>query len=98
MRKSDFAYAKTTAQIGCAVTAQLISTFVFASQIVQSLYFKNLKFQAASHLLCLYSLVCGTKSETPKRFSHNAAHIIKTKQIDLRKKNVTPTVFCYIYI
>ena len=32
-------------QISCAVTAQLISTFVFATQIVQSLF---LKFQASS--------------------------------------------------
>ena len=28
-----FAYAKTKAQISCAVTAQLISAFVFATQI-----------------------------------------------------------------
>ena len=45
--------------------AQLISAFVFATQIVQSLYFVNLKFQASSHLLCLYSPVCPTWSETP---------------------------------
>ena len=30
MRKPDFAYAKTEVQISCAVTAQLISAFVFA--------------------------------------------------------------------
>ena len=29
-----FAYAKTKPQISCAVTAQLISAFVFATQIV----------------------------------------------------------------
>ena len=29
-----FTYEKTNAQINCAVTAQLISTFVFASRIV----------------------------------------------------------------
>ena len=34
-----------------AVTAKLISAFVFATQIVQSLYFLNPKFQASSHLL-----------------------------------------------
>ena len=32
-------------------TAQLISLFVFATYIVQSLYFLNPKFQANSHLL-----------------------------------------------
>ena len=34
-----------------ADTAQLISAFVFATQIVQSLYFLNPKLQAPSHLL-----------------------------------------------
>ena len=35
-------------QISCAVIAQLISTFVFATQIVQSLYFLNPNFQYSS--------------------------------------------------
>ena len=47
MRK-QFAYAKTKTQISFAVTAKLISTFVFATQIVRSLYFLNPKFQASS--------------------------------------------------
>ena len=34
-----------------AVTAKLISAFVFATRIVQSLYFLNLKFQSSYHLL-----------------------------------------------
>ena len=46
-----FAYAKTKAQISFAVTAKLISAFVFATRIVQFLFFLNLKFQASSHLL-----------------------------------------------
>ena len=55
-----FAYAKTK-------TAKLISAFVFATWIVQPLCFLNLKFQASSHLLWLYSPVfCRTWSETPK--------------------------------
>ena len=40
-----FAYAKTKPQISCAVTAQLISAFVFATWIVQSLYFLNPNFK-----------------------------------------------------
>ena len=32
-------YAKTKGQISCVVSAQLISTFVLALSIVQSLYF-----------------------------------------------------------
>ena len=39
-------------------TAKLISTFFFATRIVQFLCFLNQKFQASSHLLWLYSLVC----------------------------------------
>ena len=44
-------HAKTKTQISCAVTAQLISAFVFAIRIVQSIYNLNPKFQASSHLL-----------------------------------------------
>ena len=42
---------KTKAQISFAVTAKLISTFVFATQFVKFLYFLNPKFPASSHLL-----------------------------------------------
>ena len=51
--------------ISCAVSAQLISTIVFATEIEQFLYFLNLKFEAFTYLLWLYSLVCvgpGAKS------------------------------------
>ena len=71
-----FAYAKTKTQISFAVTAKLISAFVFATQIVQSLYFLKLKFQASSHLLWLYSTVCVRPGGNPEdRFSQNEAHI-----------------------
>ena len=49
---------KTKAQISFAVTAKLISAFVFATWIVQFLYFLNSKFPASGHLLCLYSSHC----------------------------------------
>ena len=64
-------------QISCAVTAQLISVFVFAMRIVQSLYYLNPKFQASSHLLSLYNPVCvgpGRKSRRPVFLL--AAHIL----------------------
>ena len=52
VRTQNFAYAKTKMQISCAVTAQLmISAFVFATQIIQSLVFLYPKFQASSPLL-----------------------------------------------
>ena len=50
---------------------KLISAFVFATWIVQSLFYLNTKFQASSHLQWLYSMavqpsLCGTRSKTPK--------------------------------
>ena len=62
-----FAYAKTKTEISFAVTAKLISAFVFATWIVQSLYFLNPKFQASSHLLRLYSPVCVGPGRKPQR-------------------------------
>ena len=53
-------------QISCAVTAQLISAFGFATWIVQSLFFLNLKFQAFSYFLWLYSLVFVGHGRTPR--------------------------------
>ena len=67
MRKPDFAYAKTKTQISFAVTAKLISAFVFATQLVQSLYFLNPKFQASSHRPWLYSPVCVGPGRKPRR-------------------------------
>ena len=67
VRKPAFAYAKTKTQISFAVTAKLISVFVFATRIVQSLYFLNPKFQASSHLLWSYSLVCVGPCRKPRR-------------------------------
>ena len=67
------------AQISCAVTAQLISAFIFdthtctCSSIPQ---FINPKFQA-SHLPWLCSPVCIRPGRKPgNRLSHDAAHIV----------------------
>ena len=54
MRKPAFCICKNQD----AVIAQLISAFVFATKILQSLYFLDPKFQASSHLMWLYSPVC----------------------------------------
>ena len=62
-----FAYAKTKTQISFAVTAKLISAFVFATRIVQSLYFLNPKFQTSSLLLWLHSLICVGPGRKPRR-------------------------------
>ena len=58
-------------------TAKLISAFVFATRIVQFLYFLNPKFQASSSFLCLYRSVCVRPVQKPHcLFSHEAAHMI----------------------
>ena len=62
-----FAYAKTKTQISCAVKAQLIIAFVFATHIVQSLYLLNPKFQASSYLLWLYSQFYVRPGRKPRR-------------------------------
>ena len=57
MRKLDFCiyiYTTTKAEIICAVTAQLISVFVFASLIVQFLFFLDLKISPCIILAHLY--------------------------------------------
>ena len=72
VRKPTFCiYANKKTQISFEVTAKLISAFVFATQIVQSLYFINQNFQA---FLWLYSLICVEPGRKPERlFSHDAA-------------------------
>ena len=70
-----------------AVTAKLISAFVFATRIVQSLYFLNPKFQASSHLLWLYSLVCVGPVRNPRkplfseRGSYQLLYVMSEEQI-----------------
>ena len=49
------------------LTAQQISTFVFAKEIVQPPFFLNMKFQASSHRLWLYSPVCVRPGQKPRR-------------------------------
>ena len=56
--------------------AKLISAFVFATRIVQFLFYLNPKFQVSSSFLCLYSPVCvGLVRKPHCWFSHEAAHI-----------------------
>ena len=81
MRKLAFEYAKTKQQISCAViscavTAQLISAFVFAAQIVQSLFFLNPKFKPLAIFCgCTAWFVSDLVRNPENRFSHNEAHI-----------------------
>ena len=73
----QFAYAKTKAQISFAVTAKLISAFVFATRIVQFLFYLNPKFQASSSFLLLCRPVCVRPVRKPHCwFSQEAAHMV----------------------
>ena len=59
-------------------SASLISAFVFATRIVQFLFYLNPKFQASSSFLCLYSPVCVGPVRKPHCwFSHEAGQIIR---------------------
>ena len=69
--------AKTKAQISFAVTAKLISAFVFATRIVQFLFYLNPKFQASSSFLSLYRPVFVGPGRKPRRpvFSRRGSFI-----------------------
>ena len=67
MRKQLSAYAKTKMQISFAVTAKLISAFVFATWIVQYLFYLNQKFQASCYIQLSCSPVCVGPGRKPRR-------------------------------
>ena len=84
----------SNAQISCTVTTQMNCAFVFATQIVQSLYFPNLKFQASNHLL-LYSLVCVRHGWKPEdRFSCHC-HAAQFMEAKYDKTDVLSTYIRY---
>ena len=81
------AFAKTKTQISFAVTAKLISAFVFAPWIVQFLFYLNPKFLASSSFLCLYRSVCVGPVRKPHCcFSHEAAQMF-TKQLSCHERS-----------
>ena len=67
MRKPAFCICENKDADQLCGNAQLISVFVFATYIVESLYFLNAKFQASSHLVWLYSPVCVGPCRKPRR-------------------------------
>ena len=78
-KTSNLHRRKTKAQISFALTAKLISAFVFATRIVQFLLYLTPKFQASSHLLCWYSLICVGPGWKPHYwFSHEVAQLTYT--------------------
>ena len=90
MIKPDSYLCENKGQISCAVTAQLISNFVFAVGIVLFL-FLNQKFQASSFLPRLYRPVCvglGRKPPRPFFLRHgsNVGHRISDTSMSSVKK------------
>ena len=67
MRKPAFCVCENKDADQLAVTAKLISAFIFATRIVQSLFLLNPKFHASSHLLWLYRTVCVGPGQKPRR-------------------------------
>ena len=65
--KTGFCICETKTQISFAVTAKLISAFVFTAQIVKSFYSLNPEFHVSNHLLWLYSPVCIGPGRKPRR-------------------------------
>ena len=84
MRKPDFAEAKTIVQISFAVTAKLFSAIVFATRIVQFLFFLNPN-------ACTAWFVSDLVGNPEDRFSRVAAHML------LQKKERNNEVNKYFY-
>ena len=81
-----FAYVKTKAQVSCAVTAQLISAFVFAKRIVQSLYFLNFihNFKPLAILSgCTAWFVSDLVGNPEDWFSHTKAHKFMSYKLEV---------------
>ena len=68
---------KTKAQISFAVTAKLISDFVFTTRIEQFLFFLKKKFQSSRLFLKVYRPVCVRPGRKPQRpvFSRRGSYI-----------------------
>ena len=70
-RKPDFCLCKNKGTDQLCRNCQLISAFVFATQILQWLFFFNPKFQPFSHLLYVHMPICVRPCREP-RFSRVA--------------------------
>ena len=65
--------------------ADQLRAFVFATRIVQFLFYLNPKFQASSSFLSLYRSICDGPVRKPHCwFSHEAAQILWFKEVDMQ--------------
>ena len=79
VRKPDFCICKNKDADQLRSNSEADQRLCFHSQIVQSLYFLNPKFQASMHFLGLHSPVCVGPGRKPRRpvFSEQGSFIIK---------------------
>ena len=77
MRKPAFCICENKDAVQLRGNREADPVFVFTTQIVQSLYYLNPKFQASSHLLWLYGPVCVRPGRKPRRqvFSERGSYI-----------------------
>ena len=67
VRKPDFCLRENKGTEQLRSSCELISSFVFATRIVQFFYFLNPEFPVSSHRLCLYSSGCVRLGRKPRR-------------------------------
>ena len=82
---------------------KLISAFVFATLIVQSLFYLNPKSQDSSHLLWLYSPVCVRPGRKPRRpvFSQRGSYvcgIVSDKPSKIAAKTLARNFCLFVWV
>ena len=86
MRKPALCICENKAADQLRGNLKLISAFVCATRIVQSLFFLNPKFQASSHLLWLHSPIVSDLVGNPEdQFSHNEAQVEADNSFSLNR-------------
>ena len=101
MRKLNFCLCenKGADQLRSNCEAELISAFVFATWIIQSLFFLNSKFQASSHLQWLHRPVCVRPGRDPEdQFSHVVARTLAPHTRKLQKPCVCIQMECPVNV
>ena len=77
---------------------KLISAFVFATRIVQFLFYLNPKFQASSSFLSLYSPVCVGPGRKPRRpvFSRRGSYALDS--MDMQEMVVIELIMLNVHV
>ena len=88
VRKPEFCICEKKDADQLHGTAKLISAFVFATRIVQSLDFQNTKLHASNHFCDCTARFASALIGNPKDlFSHNEAHTFQLKAFNFLQKS-----------